>query len=408
MYDWYGVADTGIIAAEGPEQDGLYVWEDAHYVEIVDPDSHAPRPDGEPGNMCVTALFKDGVYPIVRFDTNDVSSFLAPARRPAASRFRRIRGFQGRSDQMVKLRGINVYPTAIGVHLGAHPAPTGEFVCRVERRGARDELTVIVEVRAGRRTRRSRVGARGAPAPEARRRGGRRAGRPRRDGGAHRDRGAAEADPPDRPAATLIITQKGNDNIFLTSFSQDIGMAKIVRWLPDDLKAEKIALVWVNNAFGKGGRDMFVQFLKERGKAPVVDIATEVQQADFTPELTKVRASGATHVMVYNHEEENARFMIQLRKMALGVEPVGETTSVRADDHHARGRRGQRRQVPRGAHGRRAVAPDGRHEPALPGEVQPGARPQRLQGLYRRPPPQGRRPARGVVGPGQGARVPAR
>src|SRR5215510_9591493 len=123
---------------------------------------------------------------------------------------------------------------------------------------------------------------------------------------------------------SIIITQKGNDNIFLTSFTQDTGMAKFVRWLTDDLKAEKIALIWVNNAFGKGGHDMFVQFLKERGKAPVVDIATEVQQADFTPELTKVRASGATHVMVYNHEEENARFMIQFRKMALTVEPVGE------------------------------------------------------------------------------------
>jgi branched-chain amino acid transport system substrate-binding protein len=125
---------------------------------------------------------------------------------------------------------------------------------------------------------------------------------------------------------SVIITQKGNDNIFLTSFGQDVGMAKMVRWLLDDLKAEKVALIWVNNAFGKGGRDMFVQFMKERGKAPVVDIPTEVQQADFTPELTKVRASGATHVMVYNHEEENARFMIQLRKMALAVEPVGETT----------------------------------------------------------------------------------
>jgi len=125
---------------------------------------------------------------------------------------------------------------------------------------------------------------------------------------------------------SVIITQKGNDNIFLTSFGQDVGMAKFVRWLVDDVKAEKIALIWVNNAFGKGGHDMFVQYLKERGKTPVVDISTEVQQADFTPELTKVRASGATHVMVYNHEEENARFMIQLRKIGLTVEPVGETT----------------------------------------------------------------------------------
>ena len=60
IYDWYGVADTGIIAAEGPDHDGLYVWEDAHHVEVIDPDTRAPRPDGELGNLCVTTLFKDG------------------------------------------------------------------------------------------------------------------------------------------------------------------------------------------------------------------------------------------------------------------------------------------------------------------------------------------------------------
>jgi branched-chain amino acid transport system substrate-binding protein len=125
---------------------------------------------------------------------------------------------------------------------------------------------------------------------------------------------------------SIIITQKGNDNIFLTSFTQDTGMAKFVRWLTEDEKAEKIALIWVNNAFGKGGHDMFVQFMKERGKTPVVDISTEVQQADFTPELTRVRGSGATHVFMYSHEEESARFMIQLRKMGLQIQPVGETT----------------------------------------------------------------------------------
>jgi phenylacetate-CoA ligase len=148
VYDWYGVADTGIIAAEGPEHDGLYVWEDAHHVQILDPDTRAPRPDGESGNLCVTVLFKDGVAPIVRFDTSDVSAFVTT---PPASdiTFRRIRGFQGRSDQMVKLRGINVYPTAIGAHLGGHPAVTGEYVCRVARREHRDEMTVIVEVHPG-------------------------------------------------------------------------------------------------------------------------------------------------------------------------------------------------------------------------------------------------------------------
>ena len=148
VYDWYGVADTGIIAAEGPDQDGLYVWEDAHYLEILDPDTHARRPDGESGNMCVTVLFKTGVYPIVRFNTNDVSAFVTTGSAQGMT-FRRIRGFRGRSDQMVKLRGINVYPTAIGTYLSEHPAVVGEYVCRVERHNGRDEMTVVVEVHPG-------------------------------------------------------------------------------------------------------------------------------------------------------------------------------------------------------------------------------------------------------------------
>src|SRR5262249_10751902 len=87
---------------------------------------------------------------------------------------------------------------------------------------------------------------------------------------------------------SILVVTKGNPNIFLTSFSQQVGFAKLVRWLVEDLKAEKIALIYVNDAFGKGGREMFLKFLKDRGKAVVADISTEVQQADFTPELTQV------------------------------------------------------------------------------------------------------------------------
>jgi len=123
---------------------------------------------------------------------------------------------------------------------------------------------------------------------------------------------------------SVMVVQKGNPNIFLTSFSQQVGFAKLVRWVVEDLKADKIAMIYVNNAFGRGGHEMFTKFLKDRGKSLVADISTEVQQADFTAELTQVRASGATHLMIYSHEEENARLMIQLRKMALKVEPVGD------------------------------------------------------------------------------------
>jgi len=123
---------------------------------------------------------------------------------------------------------------------------------------------------------------------------------------------------------SILVVTKGNPNIFLTSFSQQVGFAKLVKWLVEDLKANKVALIYVNNAFGRGGREMFLKFLKDRGKAVVADISTEPQQADFTAELTQVRASGATHLMIYSHEEENARIMIQMRKLGLNVEPVGD------------------------------------------------------------------------------------
>ena len=141
-FDWYGVGDTGIIAAEGPHQNGLYVWVDAHFVEMLDPKTAQPVADGTPGNICVTVLFKDTIYPIIRFDTQDLSTRLPPDPTSGIG-FRRITGFGGRSDNMVKLRGINVYPTAIGPLLQTLNGFTGEYICRLNE--ARDEMTVITE-----------------------------------------------------------------------------------------------------------------------------------------------------------------------------------------------------------------------------------------------------------------------
>ena len=150
VFDWYGVADTGCIAAESPSRDGLHVFEDAHFVELLDPEADSGRaaPAGEPGALCVTVLFKDTVYPIIRFDTRDMARLLPPD--PASGiNFRRMTGFEGRADAMVKLRGVNVYPHAIGAHVAERPELTGEFVCRLARREGRSALVVVVEVRPG-------------------------------------------------------------------------------------------------------------------------------------------------------------------------------------------------------------------------------------------------------------------
>lgn len=150
VYDWYGVGDTGVIAGEGPDHSGMYVMEDAHFVEILDSETNGRVEDGKIGNLVTTVLFKDDIYPIIRFNTQDVTRIVLGV-SPLGLNLRRIEGFLGRSDNMVKLRGINVYPHAIAAHLSPIPECTGEYLCKVERDASgRDEITVAVEVRGER------------------------------------------------------------------------------------------------------------------------------------------------------------------------------------------------------------------------------------------------------------------
>ncbi|MDP7548135.1 MAG: phenylacetate--CoA ligase family protein [Alphaproteobacteria bacterium] len=149
IFDWYGVGDTGLIAGEGPDKTGLYIMEDAHYLEICDIDSGRPLAEGSTGDMVDTVLFKDDIYPIIRFNTHDVSALRTDA-PPSALQLRRIEGFLGRSDNMVKLRGINIFPQAIGAMLSERREFNGEFICHVRRdRQGRDEMTVTFEIVAG-------------------------------------------------------------------------------------------------------------------------------------------------------------------------------------------------------------------------------------------------------------------
>lgn len=146
-FDWYGVGDTGTIAGEGPERDGMYVWEDAQYLELLEVDTGAPVGLGDTGDMVVTCLFKDDIAPCIRFNTHDITHELDGRGELG---FKRIAGFKGRSDNMVKLRGINVFPHAIGALIEGRSDLTGEYVCRVVRdKAGRDSMHVTLESRGG-------------------------------------------------------------------------------------------------------------------------------------------------------------------------------------------------------------------------------------------------------------------
>jgi branched-chain amino acid transport system substrate-binding protein len=125
-------------------------------------------------------------------------------------------------------------------------------------------------------------------------------------------------------AADLVTL--GNPYMFRTSFGQQIGMPKIANYIRDEIKAKSIALIWVNNDFGKAGRDQLLRVLKERNIRLVADISTEPGQVDFAADVVKLKSANADAVFVYSNEEECARIMREARKQGLKGPFVGDTT----------------------------------------------------------------------------------
>src|SRR5215468_12572330 len=122
------------------------------------------------------------------------------------------------------------------------------------------------------------------------------------------------------------LTTLGDAYLFRTSFGQQIGMPKIANFIRDDLKAKTLALIWVNNDFGKGGRDRLIQELTARDIKLAADISTESGQVDFAADVVKLKAANADVVFVYSNEEECARIMREARKQGLKGPFVGDTT----------------------------------------------------------------------------------
>jgi len=122
------------------------------------------------------------------------------------------------------------------------------------------------------------------------------------------------------------ITQQGNPYVFRTSFTQTTAMPKVARYLANDLKAKSVALVWVNNDFGKGGRDTIAKELEKVGVKIAADISTDPGQVDFSGAVLKAKQSNADALFAYSNEEESARLLRELRKQGYDKPVVGETT----------------------------------------------------------------------------------
>src|SRR6202790_226054 len=122
------------------------------------------------------------------------------------------------------------------------------------------------------------------------------------------------------------ITQKGNPYVFRTSFTQATAMPQLARYIKDTVKAKSVAIVWVNNDFGKGGRDAMSKALEAQGIKVAADISTDPGQVDFSGAVLKAKQSNADALFVYTNEEESARALRELRKQGYDKPIVGETT----------------------------------------------------------------------------------
>ncbi len=124
------------------------------------------------------------------------------------------------------------------------------------------------------------------------------------------------------------LTRMGDKFLFRTSFGQQSSMPKVAKYMAEDMKAKNVAIVWVNNDFGKGGRDTITKEFDKLGVKVAADISTEAGQADFAADVEKVKASNADAAFVYLNEEESARILKEFKRQGVTIPLMGETTLV--------------------------------------------------------------------------------
>src|ERR1700689_2799743 len=144
--DIYGLSEVigpGVAQECVETKDGLHVWEDHFYPEVIDPETGRVLPDGEKGELVFTSLTKQA-FPIIRYRTRDLTRLLPGTARPGMRRMEKV---TGRSDDMIILRGVNVFPTQIEEALLATDWCGGHFIIELTREGRMDEMAVLAEAR---------------------------------------------------------------------------------------------------------------------------------------------------------------------------------------------------------------------------------------------------------------------
>ena len=145
LYDIYGLTEIygPGIGINCKYDTGMHYWDDYIYIEIIDPVTLKPVPDGEPGEIVITTLVKEGA-PLIRYRTHDLSRII-PGECPCGSKHPRLDVIMGRTDDMMKIKGVNVFPSQIEEILKTFPELSSEYQIRISHLDGKDTMRIYVE-----------------------------------------------------------------------------------------------------------------------------------------------------------------------------------------------------------------------------------------------------------------------
>ena len=145
LYDIYGLTEIygPGIGINCPQETGMHYWDDFLYLEIIDPKTGEPVPDGELGEIVITTLVKEGA-PLIRYRTHDLSRII-PEKCSCGRSYPRIDMIMGRTDDMMKIKGVNVFPSQIEEVLAAFPEISSEYQIRISHLDGKDTMRIYVE-----------------------------------------------------------------------------------------------------------------------------------------------------------------------------------------------------------------------------------------------------------------------
>lgn len=145
LYDIYGLTEIygPGIGINCTKEAGMHYWDDFLYLEIIDPKTGEPVPDGEMGEIVITTLVKEGA-PLIRYRTHDLSRII-PEKCSCGSSFPRLDRIMGRTDDMMKIKGVNVFPSQIEEILQTFPEISSEYQIRISHLDGKDTMRIYVE-----------------------------------------------------------------------------------------------------------------------------------------------------------------------------------------------------------------------------------------------------------------------